>query len=265
MDWRELVSMYPQIFDSLWLFPKRGKGGDSKYHGAFIPQVVEYLLHRYTKPGDWVLDPFAGSGTTIDVCKRLGRNVFATDIVPDREDILQADARTILIGSKYASQSDDLGGQMVPSIDWDSGGSPFKFNLTILHPPYADIIQFSDHPEDLSNCPDLPTYLEEMWKVAVNIDQYVKVKGYVALVLGDIYKGGQIVPLAFLIMQQWRARLSYNLRAVYIKDIQGNVKDNMTNLWRYRHLKIGTAFFKHEYIFVFRKERERKPKEVWNV
>lgn len=255
MNWRDLVAKYPQIFDSLWLFPKRGIGGDKGYHGGFIPQIPEYLIMRYTKPGDWVLDPFAGSGTTIDVCRSLDRNVFATDLVPDREDILQGDARTILICGEFVGLDDELGGQMFPTLERDNFGGPFKFDLTILHPPYADIIQFSDDPTDLSNCPDLPTYLEEMWKVAVNIDQFVKAKGHVALVLGDIYKDSQVVPLAFLIMQQWRERLPYALRAVYIKDIQGNIKDNTANLWKYRHLKNGTAVFKHEYIFVFRKEK----------
>lgn len=254
MNWRDLSKRYPQIFDSLWLFPKRGEGGDSKFHGAFIPQLAEYLMLRYTQLSDWVLDPFAGSGTTIDVSERLGRNVFATDLVPVREDILQADARDLYLWNNSG----------YPELDFPSMKDPFKFELTILHPPYADIIQFTDHPDDLSNCSDIPAYLEDMWTVAVNIDQYVKTKGFVALVLGDIYKGSQVVPLSFLVMQQWRARFShYKLKAIYLKDIQGNIKDNTANLWKYRHLKNGTNFFKHEYVFVFRKERDRKPKEVF--
>lgn len=264
MNWRELSKKYPQIFDSLWLFPKRGEGGDSKFHGGFIPQVAEYLMLRYTQPGDWVLDPFAGGGTTGDVAKRLNRYCFMSDLVPTREDILQADARDILIGCKYVGLDDALDGRIVPSIEWDSFGGRFKFDLTILHPPYADIIQFTDLPDDLSNCSNLSIYLREMRMVAANIDQYIKDKGFVALVLGDIYKDGQVVPLSFLIMQQWRARFShYRLKSIFIKDIQGNVKDNTANLWKYRHLKDGTAAFKHEYVFVFRKERDRKPKEVF--
>jgi len=35
------------------------------YHGKFIPQLVEVLLDRYVAPGGHVLDPFAGSGTTL--------------------------------------------------------------------------------------------------------------------------------------------------------------------------------------------------------
>jgi hypothetical protein len=35
------------------------------YHGKFIPQLVEVLLDRYLPAGGHVLDPFAGSGTTL--------------------------------------------------------------------------------------------------------------------------------------------------------------------------------------------------------
>ncbi len=35
------------------------------YLGKFIPQLVERLLERYVRPGGHVLDPFAGSGTTL--------------------------------------------------------------------------------------------------------------------------------------------------------------------------------------------------------
>ena len=256
MDWRELSKLYPQIFDSLWLFPKRGEGGDKKFHGGFIPQVAEYLILRYTQPGDFVLDPFAGSGTTGDVAKRLNRHCFMSDLVSTREDITRADARCPVL-------TNEKSGLPQEQVQW-SNGKRFLFDLVILHPPYYNIIQFTNNPNDLSNCPDIPTYLEEMWMVAVNIDQNVKAKGFVALVLGDIYKDGQVVPLSFLIMQQWRARFPhYALKSIFIKDIQGNIKDNTANLWKYRHLKNGTNIFKHEYVFVFRKERDSKPKEVF--
>jgi hypothetical protein len=44
------------------------------------PQVVENLLWFFTEPGDIVVDPFAGSGTTVDVAKAMGRRVWASDI-----------------------------------------------------------------------------------------------------------------------------------------------------------------------------------------
>ena len=42
------------------------------YLGKFIPQLVEVLLERYVAPGGSVLDPFAGSGTTLRACELEG-------------------------------------------------------------------------------------------------------------------------------------------------------------------------------------------------
>ncbi|MCW9098412.1 MAG: site-specific DNA-methyltransferase, partial [Ignavibacteriaceae bacterium] len=71
--WKEYNDI---LTDSLWLFDKRDTSGVHKadYWGNFIPQIPNQLLRRYTKRGEWVLDPFLGSGTTLIECKRLGRN-----------------------------------------------------------------------------------------------------------------------------------------------------------------------------------------------
>jgi hypothetical protein len=64
-----------QHFD-VWSFQKAD--GESSYFGKLPPQVVENLLWFWTEPGDIVVDPFAGGGTTIDVAKRMGRRVWAS-------------------------------------------------------------------------------------------------------------------------------------------------------------------------------------------
>ena len=72
-----------QHFD-VWQFATTNKdSGSQSYFGAIPPQVVENLLWFYTDPGDVVMDLFAGSGTTIDVAKRMGRRVWASDIRGD--------------------------------------------------------------------------------------------------------------------------------------------------------------------------------------
>ena len=72
-----------QHFD-VWQFQTADKdAGSQSYFGAIPPQVVENLLWLYTEPGDVVVDLFAGSGTTIDVAKRMGRRVWASDIRGD--------------------------------------------------------------------------------------------------------------------------------------------------------------------------------------
>jgi hypothetical protein len=58
--------------------PPDKDAGSQSYFGAVPPQVLENLLWFYTEPGDTVVDLFAGSGTTIDVAKAMGRRVWAS-------------------------------------------------------------------------------------------------------------------------------------------------------------------------------------------
>src|SRR4051812_43094509 len=82
---------------TLWDYPSQhygeGMQGDRKYKGATPSYVIWNLLMRYTRPGDVVVDPFCGSGTTLDVCHDLKRQGLGFDIAPYRRDIKQADAR----------------------------------------------------------------------------------------------------------------------------------------------------------------------------
>jgi DNA methylase len=50
------------------------------YLGKFIPQLVEVLLSRYFRRGEHVLDPFAGSGTTLVQALESGLDATGVDI-----------------------------------------------------------------------------------------------------------------------------------------------------------------------------------------
>lgn len=56
----------------------------NKVHSAVFPkELPEWFIKLFTKPGDIVLDPFAGSGTALVVAKSLGRNYIGIDIVEE--------------------------------------------------------------------------------------------------------------------------------------------------------------------------------------
>lgn len=110
---------------TLWDYPSQnygaGKQGDTRYLGATPSYVIWNCIERYTKPGDLVVDPFCGSGTTIDVAKDLGRVARGFDLKPYRADIEKADARKIPVASGTAK-------------------------LVFMDPPYGDHIDYSDDP-----------------------------------------------------------------------------------------------------------------------
>ncbi|TET12944.1 MAG: hypothetical protein E3J81_09815, partial [Dehalococcoidia bacterium] len=70
-NWRDFQEI---ATNSLWIIGSRSRDGrhEGKYHGNFVPQIPFQAIRRFTKPGDVVLDPFLGSGTTLIECRRQG-------------------------------------------------------------------------------------------------------------------------------------------------------------------------------------------------
>jgi len=85
---REPGEFSPCLYD-VWRFEQRDpRFGKADYPwGLIAGQIVQNLLHYYTDPKDLVLDPMAGSGTTLDVCRAMDRRCLAYDLAPARSDI----------------------------------------------------------------------------------------------------------------------------------------------------------------------------------
>jgi len=72
---------------------KETQGSTHFFHhwtAKFIPQIPGRVIERYAKPGDVVLDPFMGSGTTLVEAARRGHDAWGTDINPLAVKIAQA-------------------------------------------------------------------------------------------------------------------------------------------------------------------------------
>lgn len=54
----------------------------NKNHSAVFPEdLPEWFIKLFTKPGDFVLDPFAGSGTTLRIAQKMGRNSLGIELL----------------------------------------------------------------------------------------------------------------------------------------------------------------------------------------
>jgi 16S rRNA G966 N2-methylase RsmD len=260
-DWRAS----DLLTDSLWHLGARDRSGPplAGFYGAFVPQIPNQLLRRYTQPGDTVLDLFSGSGTTMGECLRLGRHGYGVDLdqgVLDRsrswlDQQHNPGAVTITLFRGDATQQQT---EQVLTAAMLAEGRPAP-NLILLHPPYHDIIRFGTDPADLSNLATVTDYLAAMHEVAAQTMTLVAPRGHVALVMGDIYHDGELIPLAFLTMAVLQSS-GLTLKAICLKDLAGNEhgKGKSGQLWRYRALKFGLYLMAHEYIFIFQRPPARR-------
>lgn len=253
--WKEYEAIWT---DSLWMIEKRDQSGahEGGYWGNFVPDIPRQLMWRYTRQGDWVLDGFAGSGTTLIECRRQGRHGIGVEL----QSSVAEQARTRIEQEPNPHQAfyelvvGDSRTVDLKDILQSHGIS--QTQLLMLHPPYHDIIPFSDHPSDLSNATSVEQFLAMFREVVANLTPYLEPKRYMGLVIGDKYQRGEWIPLGFQCMQVAQSQ-GYRLKSIVIKNFeQTRGKRAQEGLWRYRALAGGFYLFKHEYVMIFQKEKD---------
>lgn len=245
--------------NSLWMIPERDKSGKhaNVYHGNFIPQIPNQLIQRFTRKGDVVLDAFMGSGTTLFECEKLDRKFIGFDI---NTDILNY-VKDKMQGSYYKdfsvnecdiTNSKNLNLLIKNGLN-NLGKDSIQF--AIMHPPYMDIVKFTDKNEDISHISDLSQFVNTFIIAVRNTIEFLDKNRYFAIVIGDVYKNSEVIPLGFYVLDAIKRKFKVKLKGIVVKNIEGNRgKLGKGGIWRYRALKSDYYIFKHEYIFVFKKE-----------
>ena len=253
--WREYDHVWT---DSLWIIDARDRtGGHSlDYHGNFVPQIATQAFLRYTRQDDVVLDLFLGSGTSAIEAARLQRRLVGVELKPDLVDWVKEKLPPDLLGERiHILQGDATEPATADRVreTLTEMGTP-RAQLLILHPPYHDIIQFSDRPGDLSNAADVDDFLDQFTTVVQHGFDLLDPGRFAVLVIGDKYTQGELIPLSFYCMDRMQ-QAGFRVKAVVVKNIEGNErgKGRSSNLWRYRALAGGFYIFKHEYVMIFQK------------
>lgn len=208
-----------QALCSVVSYPDRGPWGNAAYRGNCSGYLVKDLILRFNCKS--VFDPAEGGGTVRDVVAGINK-------------CLQKDI-------EYEGR--DLKG------GWDilTGELPEKqFDLVFYHPPYWDIVRYSDNPNDLSNSPTLEDFEHKLSRSVQRLFQTVKPGGIMAVLIGDKRKDGRYYPL-------FRSLLTNDSigqpKAIIIK-LQHNCRSDSI---RYQARSPFLIPIRHEYCLIYQK------------
>lgn len=227
---------------TIWRFTNRGHWATHKgdYRGNWSPHIPRNLILKYTKPHDTVLDCFIGSGTTLIETKLLNRNGIGIDINANAIDI--AKKRTQFSINNSANIKLFLGdAQNLNMIKNNS------IDFICTHPPYANIIKYSDNLINDLSILNHTEFLKGMKKVSKELYRVLKPSRKCSFMIGDIRKDGNVIPLGFLTMQCFIEN-NFKLKEIIIKE-QHNCTS--TPFWLEKIDKMNFYLLAHEYIFVF--------------
>jgi adenine-specific DNA-methyltransferase len=217
---------------TLWDYPSQHYGdreqGSASFRGATPSYVIWNVVQRFSKEGETVLDPFCGSGTTLDVCKDTGRRGVGFDVAPSRDDVQNADARSMPLKQK--------------SVD-----------LIFFDPPYADNLDYSNDPRCLGKLKPDGRFQRAMRLVLDECARVLRDEHVLAIYVCDVFKKDRgFYPLGFEIFEMAKKHF------IPI-DVVSVVRHNKTlEMGNYRKAADEGGFFLRgfNYLLLFRKRRE---------
>ena len=200
-------------FTKSWFILKSLPQYEKVYHPASFPEkFISRFLSFFTKPDDWVFDPFAGSGTTLVVSKRMGRNSVGIELYEKYVDLIKQrlineceskHVNSVIIRGDSRNVMDIIKNLDIPSMDFCITSPPYWNQLlknTERHIQRSiDNLDcyYGDNFLDLGTINDYHVFLEQQKYIFEDIFEVMRNKSYLVVVTNNVYKEGRLWPLAF--------------------------------------------------------------------
>ncbi len=253
-------------FQKSWFIhnpPPRRKG--VLVHPAKFPETMaQEFIEFFTKKGETVLDPMAGTGSTLVAALRAGRNSYGIELNPKYAKIAKQiieDERTALGNSIKNLRSEIIKGDAALAIDFELPA----INYILTSPPYWDMLHakgsstqkkrrasseldvfYSDDPKDVGNIHDYEMFLEKLVSIYVGLKPLLREKAYLTIIVKNIKKGGKIYPLAWDLARELGKVYTLKDEKIWCQDNQPLAPFGLGSAW------VSNTF--HHYCLQFRNE-----------
>lgn len=149
----------PTPYD-VWMF-KHDRSYGIKYPGSIPAGILANAIHYFSEPGELVVDPMAGGGTSLDVCQSLNRRCLAYDLVPSRSDI----------------QKWDIASQPLPE-------AARNCDLVFIDPPYHTMLR-SNYAQASVSSLEMNAWIETMTRIYSHVYASLRPGGHIAVLIAN--------------------------------------------------------------------------------
>jgi len=253
-------------FQKSWFIhnpPPRKKG--VLVHPAKFPETMaQEFIEFFTKEGETVLDPMAGTGSTLIAALRSGRNSYGIELNPKYAEIAKQ-----IIDEERASLGASVSNLQSLLINGDASQIT-NYNLPITDyvltsPPYWDMLRargaetqkkrrtspeldvhYSDDPNDMGNIADYEEFLQRLVGIYEGLKPLLREKAYLTIIVKNVKKGGKIYPLAWDIARELGKTYTLKDEKIWVQDNQRLAPFGLGSAW------VSNTF--HHYCLQFRNE-----------
>jgi DNA modification methylase len=204
-------------FQKSWFIhnPPPRKKGVLRHPAKFPETMAQEFIEFFTKKGQTVLDPMAGTGSALVAALRCERNSFGVELNPKYAEL----ARQIIAEerSELGETVENLKSEMITGNAAHISNYSFPtIDYVLTSPPYWDMLRargaetqkkrraapeldvfYSDDPEDLGNIDDYDQFVTRLVAIYTGLKPLLREKAYLTIIVKNVKKGGKIYPLAW--------------------------------------------------------------------
>jgi len=259
-------------FQKSWFIhnpPPRRKG--VLVHPAKFPETMaQEFIEFFTKRGETVLDPMAGTGSALVAALCAGRNSYGIELNPKYAEIARqaiAEERTAL-GASIPSGY-DVESLKSEIINGDAGLAASyalpTMDYILTSPPYWDMLHargaetqkkrraapeldvfYSDDPNDLGNVHNYEEFLARLVAIYAGLKPLLREEAYLTIIVKNVKKGGKIYPLAWDLGRELGKVYTLKDERLWLQDNQRLAPYGLGSAW------VSNTF--HHYCLQFRNE-----------
>ena len=236
--------------------PEPRKDEEILHPAKFPESMIAEFVHFFTKKGDVVLDPMAGTGSTLVACDLTNRKGIGVELID----------KWAKIASGRTKQEIITGDALELSRIWNERGLP-SVDFCITSPPYWNMLRqsrghvestakqrkkegldvfYSDNPKDIGNVESYEDYLEKLYAIYSNVHTLLKPEKYLVVIVQNVRTPtGEMIPLAWDLARKLSTLYTLRQERIWCQN------NKMLGIWGYPSTYVSNVH--HHYCLVFQK------------